>query len=264
MLDPMVSLSIFADRIIYTAPGITAKATSRPAMVVVVGTWNTLRLDTTDESHTGRVLLVAPNVWRSITARDSGLYSVQLDSASELCQYLLKQVLKEKRVVDLSNRADDFVMRIAASALNERQDCEMVRAGSQGLLSALFPEAARSQPADARVDAVASWLRTHVPVRTDPRRLAGICGLSESRLAHLFLQETGVAIREYLLWVKMCKAAEMFVADVTLTEIAHSSGFSDLAHLSRTFRRYFDLTPSFLSNPEAVRLQISKEPVGRN
>ena len=51
----------------------------------------------------------------------------------------------------------------------------------------------------------------------------------------------------------------MFVAGSTLTEIAHATGFADLAHLSSTFKRYFDLTPSFLTNPALVRVQISKE-----
>ncbi|MGF6446544.1 AraC family transcriptional regulator of arabinose operon [Paraburkholderia youngii] len=262
MGDPKASLSILPDRIIYTAPGITAKATSRPAMVVVVGTRGAVRLQTADETHTARVILVAPNVVRSIEARDVGLYSIQLDAASALGQSLFKNVLRGKRVVDVSDRADGSVMRIAEAAQNQTQECEAMRAGSQRMLDALFVQAARSQSTDARVDAVACWLRTHLPPRTEPARLAGLCGLSESRLAHLFAQATGSAMREYLLWTKMRKAAEMFAAGSTLTDIAHSTGFADLAHLTRTFKRYFDLTPSFLSNPGLVRVQVSRELVG--
>lgn len=151
------------------------------------------------------------------------------------------------------------MMRTAGATLNQPQDCEQVRTGSQQILDALFPEATRSQSTDPRVDAVASWLLTHVPVRTDLRQLANFCGLSESRLAHVFASATGRSIREYLLWVKMRKAAEKFVAGSTLTEMAHATGFSDLAHLSRTFKRYFDLAPSFLSNPAFVRVQICEE-----
>ena len=54
----------------------------------------------------------------------------------------------------------------------------------------------------------------------------------------------------------MRKAASMFAAGLTLTEVAHAIGFADLAHLSRTFKKYFDLTPSFLSNPRLVQIQI--------
>ncbi|MEX3964682.1 helix-turn-helix transcriptional regulator [Paraburkholderia sp. EG286B] len=262
MDNPVASLSILADRIIYTSPSFAANWTSRPVMVLAVSTGETLRIATARECHIGRILLVAPNVSRSIEARNGGLYSVQLELTNAFFQHLLKHVLKGRQIVDLSELADDFVVRTAESALGQPQDCEQIRAGSEQILNTLFPLAARSQPIDARVDAVASWLSTHVPVRTNPQQLAHFCGLSESRLAHLFASATGSSIREYLLWVKMRKAAELFSTRSTLTEIAHATGFADLAHLSRTFKRYFGLTPSFLSNPAHVRVQIGKELAG--
>jgi len=263
MVYPVASLSISSDRIIYTAPSFTAKPTSRPAMVVLVGTRAAVRLVTESECHMGRILLVAPNVRRSIEARDAGLYSIQLDPASALCQYLLKQIMMGRQIVDLSSRASERVMRIAETALSNGQECEAVIAGSEQILNALFPEAARWQSTDARVDAVASWLSTHVPARSGLRRLAAMCDLSESRLAYVFASATGNSMREYLLWVKMRKAAEMFAAGSTHTEIAHATGFADLSHLSRTFKRYFDLTPSFLRNPSFVCVRISKELSGQ-
>lgn len=259
MDNTVASLSILSDRIIYTSPDFVAKATSRPVMVLAVCTRDALRLATAQERHTGRILLVAPNVSRSVEARNAGLYSIQLELTNAFSQHLLKHVLKGRQIVDLSELADDLVIRTAEAALGQPQDCEQMRAGSEQILRALFPLAARSQAIDARVDAVASWLSTHVPVRTNPLQLARYCGLSESRLAHLFASATGSSIREYLLWVKMRKAAELFCAGSTLTEIAHATGFADLAHLSRTFKRYFGLTPSFLSNPAHVRVQIGKE-----
>ncbi len=256
MDNTVASLSILSDRIIYASPDFAAKATSRPVMVLAVCTRDALRLATAQECHTGRILLVAPNVSRSIDACNAGLYTIQLELTNAFSHHLLKHVLKGRQVVDLSGLADDLVIGTAEAALGQPQDCERMRAGSEQILSALFPLAARTHAIDARVDAVASWLSTHVPVRTNPPQLARDCGLSESRLAHLFASATGSSIREYLLWVKMRKAAERFCAGSTLTEIAHDTGFSDLAHLSRTFKRYFGLTPSFLANPAHVRLQI--------
>ena len=80
--------------------------------------------------------------------------------------------------------------------------------------------------------------------------------LKWSRLAHLFTDEVGISIRQYLLWIKMRYAAELFVRNKTLSEVAHEIGFSDSSHLSRTFTRYFALTPSYLANNKLVELQI--------
>lgn len=42
------------------------------------------------------------------------------------------------------------------------------------------------------------------------------------------------------------RAVELFVGGVSLTEAAHGAGFSDSAHLSRTFRRMFGVSAASL------------------
>lgn len=255
MSEAFASLSILSDRVVFTSESFVAKQTSRPAMVLVMGVRDNIRLSTAHESHTGRILLVAPNVYRSIEAASAGLYSIQLDPTGSLCQCLLNPALQEREIIDLSHRVSGMVMRTADAGLDPAQRFEDICAGSQRILDALFPEAKRSRSTDSRVDTVTSWLWKHVPIRTNPQMLASLCGLSESRLAHLFASVTGNSIRTYLLWIKMCSAANLFSTGLTLTEVAHATGFADLPHLSRTVRKYFGFTPSFLSNPQLVRIE---------
>ena len=66
--------------------------------------------------------------------------------------------------------------------------------------------------------------------------------LSESRFLHLFRQELGVSWRPYLLWRRMNCAIQAMVNDTSATDAAHLSGFSDSAHLSRTFKSTFGMT----------------------
>ena len=69
--------------------------------------------------------------------------------------------------------------------------------------------------------------------------------LSESRARHLFKAETGVSFKRYLKWLKTLEAIKYICADdINLTEAAHMAGFSDSAHLSRTFKEIFGLIPS--------------------
>jgi len=66
--------------------------------------------------------------------------------------------------------------------------------------------------------------------------------LSESRFLHLFKDELGIAWRPYLLWRRIMCAIYALMNNKTATEAAHIAGFSDSAHLSRTFRNNFGMT----------------------
>ncbi|MCW8832588.1 MAG: helix-turn-helix transcriptional regulator, partial [Colwellia sp.] len=72
--------------------------------------------------------------------------------------------------------------------------------------------------------------------------VASQLALSESRFLHLFSKELGVAWRPYLLWRRMMCAIQAIKHNASATEAAHLSGFSDSAHLSRTFRHNFGMS----------------------
>jgi AraC family transcriptional regulator len=73
--------------------------------------------------------------------------------------------------------------------------------------------------------------------------------LSPSRLAHRFREATGLPLRRYVLWCRLRTAGEAAMRGASLTEAAHRAGFADSAHLSRTFRAMFGVTPSLLFKP---------------
>jgi len=73
-------------------------------------------------------------------------------------------------------------------------------------------------------------------------QVASQLALSESRFLHLFRKELGIAWRPYLLWRRMMCAIQALINNKSATEAAHQAGFSDSAHLSRTFRKNFGMT----------------------
>jgi len=126
----------------------------------------------------------------------------------------------------------------------------------------------RSAEVDSLVDAVAEvvlpGLRRGAPVAVlDPRirdvlrhlwsgadldlgQLAGACGVSPSRLTHLFRQEMGTSLRHYRSWVRLRSALDVLWSRQSLTDLAHSTGFADSAHFSRAVRQMLGSTPSDL------------------
>ena len=84
-------------------------------------------------------------------------------------------------------------------------------------------------------------LSRHVPVA----ELAEVAGLSESWFAHCFKQHCDETPLRWQSRMRLEAAKTMMTdADLSLAEIAHATGFSDQAHLSRLFRAAFGLPPS--------------------
>jgi AraC-like DNA-binding protein len=76
------------------------------------------------------------------------------------------------------------------------------------------------------------------------RHPASAVGLSPSRLMHVFTESVGVPLRPYILWLRLQRAYGELMRGASVTEAAHCAGFSDAAHLTRTFRRMLGTTPS--------------------
>jgi AraC-like DNA-binding protein len=68
---------------------------------------------------------------------------------------------------------------------------------------------------------------------------ASVACLSKSRFSHLFVEETGLPFRTFVLWRRLMLAVERRTTGESLTEAAHHAGFADSAHFSRTFLRMF-------------------------
>ena len=70
-------------------------------------------------------------------------------------------------------------------------------------------------------------------------------GLSDAHLQALFVRDVGVPIRTFRLWRRLLVAiASCLHADST--RAAHSAGFADLAHFSRTCRKMLGSSPTEL------------------
>lgn len=109
----------------------------------------------------------------------------------------------------------------------------------------LWPEGQDATVMDSRVSAVIQRLHDN-PSASEVRieTLASELQLSVPRLVHLFREHAGVSFRRYRMWARMLKAARALAYTASLTEVAVAAGFTDSAHLSRSFREMFGLNPS--------------------
>ncbi|HEX7747860.1 MAG TPA: AraC family transcriptional regulator [Bordetella sp.] len=81
--------------------------------------------------------------------------------------------------------------------------------------------------------------------------LAAVADLSASRLMHAFTDSMGIALRPYLLWLRLQLACGELTRGAGATEAALQAGFADAAHLSRTCRRMLGTTPTAIAASHA-------------
>ena len=99
---------------------------------------------------------------------------------------------------------------------------------------------------DERVARVLELIRQSDASRIRLEDVAASVFLSPSRFAHLFSKEIGLTFRRYVLWRKVTRAMLRISRGVSLSEAAHASGFSDAAHMTRTFHQMFGMNPKAL------------------
>lgn len=145
-----------------------------------------------------------------------------------------------QRLLDgLASRASDATLVESAQAI-------------VGLLAGHVPEV---DAVDPRIARALDWIRSHLDGPITLGQVAGVAHLSPSRFRHLFVAQTGISFRAYVLWARVSTAMVAAMAGQTWTDAAQNAGFADSAHFTRTCRRMFGISPTMLDHgkPAAPR-----------
>jgi transcriptional regulator GlxA family with amidase domain len=91
---------------------------------------------------------------------------------------------------------------------------------------------------------VHEYIEAHLNDTVELVELAAIAGLSIFHFARQFKQSAGVTPHYYLIRSRIERARELLAGtDLSLSEIAFATGFSDQSHLTRHFRQMIGMTP---------------------
>ncbi len=106
-------------------------------------------------------------------------------------------------------------------------------------------------PIDRRVERSLQRLRESpgTPLKT----IAQAHGITLDRLSRLVSQQTGLPLRRHAIWSRLMRLMSAPPAPTELAAAAVTAGFSDHAHMTRTFRAYLGRAPSeFRSAPDVI------------
>jgi AraC-like DNA-binding protein len=105
---------------------------------------------------------------------------------------------------------------------------------------------------DERIVRAIAHINAHLDRPLSLDDVASVACLSPSRFRHLFVEQTGVGLRPYVLWRRFLHVWSLLTAGESLSTAAHAAGFADAAHLSRTSRSTFGFPPSAMQMARAL------------
>ena len=87
------------------------------------------------------------------------------------------------------------------------------------------------------------------------KQLAGLCFMSENYFHSLFKKEFTVTPNNYILQLRMNEALNLLSnTNLSIKEVARECGYIDAAYFSRTFSKYFGLSPNKYRSLHSTRI----------
>ena len=205
-----------------------------------------------------RAAIVPPHVPHALDAFDVTAATIFVEPESAEGRILIDRFAHDG-MASLPERVAEPAADALRRALREAPTEEGLVAASRQVIGILTEGGRSRRPLDPRIEQAITLVRARLDRPIAQEAVASEVFLSASRFRHLFAEQTGMAFRPYVLWLRLHRALRAYTRGETLTNAAHAAGFSDLAHLSRTFRRMFGMTLTTLVQDERLST-VSRQP----
>lgn len=180
------------------------------------------------EYTTGNIVIIAGNVRHKVKTQTLQNLVLLIDSSTALAEGIRQQWLSDTNVyvmqqplqLLISGKAEVEIFSIVEHFLTEMKIDRMVKATE-----------------DKRIISIIKGIHSGELLYKTIQDIASLFAVSVSRLEHLFKQETGMRLKNYLLMNKLKLAYQVVAKGENITEAAMYAGFSDSAHLAATAKK---------------------------
>jgi AraC-like DNA-binding protein len=203
----------------YAGPISDAAPHAHAALQVTIASHGSVEVEAAERIYRSNVLLVPPMVrHRGVP----GPTTVTLLFVEAQCA--LGRALRSRCTGGVTEAADLHPVAHDVAALERRLHVE------------------RLPPLDGRLSVVLAELEARGSGSI--RSAATAVGLSPTRLRDLARAQLGVPLARWLLWRKLACAGRAMAQGAPLSQAAFEAKFADQAHLTRTMKRMFGITPT--------------------
>ncbi|NCN08634.1 MAG: helix-turn-helix transcriptional regulator [Leptospira sp.] len=200
--------------------------------------------------------VIGSNTKHRIESEKTNLIVAQWDP-HEIELNTLSSWIKRNHIHLLSWQRIESLKKEFNSLLQDNFTCEDTFKIYQDIQATLGSSKRNLFTLDNRIRLVCNYIQSNLLDKLNVKVLADLAELSETRFMHVFKEEIGIPVRRYVLWQRLFEAAKQMQKGKSLIETAYDVGFSDQAHLSRTFKDMLGVQPSlFLGGNSGVKIQL--------
>ncbi|QDA58754.1 AraC family transcriptional regulator [Hymenobacter jejuensis] len=120
--------------------------------------------------------------------------------------------------------------------LAEAQDAEVLHADNGGLML--------HGKEKERLSKIYRYIQQHFSQPIEVSDLASLANLSVPAFCRYFKKMSGQTLTEFLQEYRVSQACVLLLEDLPITEVSYASGFNNLSHFNKTFRRLMGVSPS--------------------
>ena len=212
----------------YAGPTDPNSTHAHVALQLGVGVGADLRADIAGHPISARGVLIRPRARHRVAADLDRVGFLYLEPQSPLGRCLL-HLCGDAPAVALSGELCDIVATEPRGAIPR--------------LEAVLGVDPREDVLDPRLERALARLAESDGGPGGVARAAAEVGLSASRLRAIARAQLGVPLARWTLWRKLARAARALASGATLADAAATGRFADQAHLARTMREMFGITP---------------------
>ena len=188
--------------------------------------------------------LVPAHQPHAFEARAQLVAQIFVDPESRDGRTLQRRYHKQSIVALQTTPCTHEIADLAASYQARAKDGALIELARSVITSLSDNDTDPASSTDERISIAVDLVREQLGDAIPLGRIAAAVHLSPDRFRHLFVAETGVTFRAYLLWQRLERSLAAYIDGESLTNAALSGGFADSAHFSRTFRRMFGIAPA--------------------
>jgi AraC family transcriptional regulator len=230
------------------------------ALQVVIGLSQPFKLHSDIGDYENWVAIIAPDQPHRFDCREDWEAVCLIDPETILARQLEERYLRDTNIGILGLDCVEPFMAELRTYIRQIRPARQAKAFFDAVLSSLAGPLLRVDSFDPRIQSVLEMVGKHQIKKLSTSEVAKAIHISESRLIHQFTEQVGISWRSYLLWARLMDAILKSAQGIPLTDAAHEAGFADSAHLSRTFKRMFGMTPSeIFKNSRYIQVILGDE-----
>lgn len=235
---------ILEDVIVVFRRDIYAEPHQHHAIQLTLGLGNAFNAVIDDNLDSYQILVINHDILHQVQGQNEWVMSLLINPESSYAKAIQNQFLKDASYQSIDMALPNTIHQALLASVEKPLTCQEIQTIISRIQERLGLTSSTDFRIDPRISEALKIIESLPEKKIALKDLSDEVYLSEGRFGHLFRDEIGIPLRRYLLWQRLLKALSIISQDEKFTFAAHEAGFTDSAHLSRTFYQMFGINLS--------------------